>query len=1658
MKIQVRPLRVWVAAGALCAAIVAVVAFQHRSDLRRARAETLHRLDALAGQQVEMISNWIEDGRVDLRACLALERSTAEKMAVYQTVVKRSGYVWIQHVDRSGRRIAGAPPGALPKNPPDARAVAEVLRRPGGTVVFGWEDKKSLPFVDVALPDGNGRPAVGALFLRLDPRADLFRTLRSAHTFSATAESVLARRDGAEIEFLTELRRPGQALRLPASSAKLVSAKILRGEAFDGSEVDYRGRRVVAAVRLVPDTDWLLITKVDADEIAAPILHRALIRGTLLVGFLFLSTALFLRLYRRQELLHAEREFEFKREIIEMSRTLDAFFRHSLTPIVFLDRSFNFLRVNEAYAKACGKEVSFFSGRNHFELFPHAENDGIFRQVVRTKTPYRADAKPFEFPDQPERGTTYWDWTLVPLLDSAGEVDTLVFSLADVTERVRAETELTRREAELDDLYNKAPCGYHSVGEDGSYLRVNDTELEWLGYRRDELVGLKKFGDLLTPASLKVFRAEFPDFKKRGWVRGLEFDMVRKDASILPVLLSATAAQDEAGRFVMSRATITDITERKRSDAARAKLTRSTRTLSLCNEALVRAKSESELLERICRLVVDQGGYRHAWVGFAVEDAAKSVRPVARACQEEHCHEEGDLERLNITWADGERGEGPIGAAIRGGTVEVCRDVQSDPRCAPWREDALKRGYRSAVALPIQSNGRAFGALMIYAAEPDAFSGEEISLLTDLSSDVSYGISALRSSAARALAEEALRVSEADLQRAQAVARIGSWTLNLSSNELSWSGETYRMFGVPAGAAMTYDLFLEKIHPDDRAAVAAAWTAALARKPYDIEHRILVNGAVKWVRDRAEIEFAEDGRALRGIGTVQDITERKMAELALARMTRSLRTLSLCNEALVRAKKESELLERVCRLVVEQGGYHLAWVGYRVEDAAKRVKPAAQAGYEEGYLDGINITWADEARGRGPSGTSIRNGTVEICRDVRTDPRMAPWREEALKRGYLATIALPLRSHGRILGALMIYSAEADAFTEEELSLLKELSDDLSYGIAALREKDARALSEEALRAANAYNRSLIEVSLDPLVTIGADGRITDVNLAMLAATARSRGEVIGTAFAAHVTKPQDAQAGYEKVLREGLVRDYPLEILARDGRVTPVLFNATVYRDETGSVAGVFAAARDVTERLRLEKEREQFFKFFQTSTDLMCMADPNGAFIRTNPAFAQTLGYSEAELRAKPFVDFVAPEDKQATVDEMARQMRKGFTLNFENRYVCKDGSFRWLSWRAVYNQAEGITYATARDMTEQKRAEEALHRTEIRYRRLFESANDGIAIVDAQTEEILDANPALLELFGFSREECVGRRLWDIEPFKGAAAADRNIREQLSRGKGRHEDLSMRAKDGRELAVELNMNLYTVNGGVVLQYTVRDVSERKRLQARILHGQKMESVGLLAGGIAHDLNNILMVILGNVSFLLSSLGANDPRRADVEEIRIAEERAAALTRQLLVFSRKQPVNPVVLDLHDLIRNLQKMLGRILGEDIKIEAALCSEPVLVHADAGQLEQVIMNLAVNARDAMPRGGRLGLRTWRPKREESCHPDCTASGPEGCVRLEVSDTGTGMTPEVVAHLFEPFFTTKPAGKGTGLGLATVYGIVRQTGGGISARSAPGRGT
>jgi two-component system, cell cycle sensor histidine kinase and response regulator CckA len=362
-------------------------------------------------------------------------------------------------------------------------------------------------------------------------------------------------------------------------------------------------------------------------------------------------------------------------------------------------------------------------------------------------------------------------------------------------------------------------------------------------------------------------------------------------------------------------------------------------------------------------------------------------------------------------------------------------------------------------------------------------------------------------------------------------------------------------------------------------------------------------------------------------------------------------------------------------------------------------------------------------------------------------------------------------------------------------------------------------------------------------------------------------------------------------------------------------------------------------------------------------------------------------------------------------------------------------------------------------------SLSQSEERYRDYFENAKDAIYVHDLTGRYIM-VNKAGEDLIGYSREEILQMRISDVVPQLCLEQIHQRLKEKLADHSLTIYEVEAIRKDGSRVPIEVSSRLIYENGvPVAVQGSARDISERKRAeealrasQLQLQQSQKLEAIGQLAGGVAHDFNNMLTAIIGYTDLSLRRVGLENPIRRNLEETKKAAERAASLVRQLLAFSRKQILEPKVLDLNDVVKDMHKMLTRLIGENIKLATRLQTDLGSVKADPCQVEQIIVNLVVNARDAMPRGGRVTIETANVVIDERTAARHVAVNPGEYVMLAVSDTGSGMDQETQSRIFEPFFTTKEVGKGTGLGLSTVYGIVKQSGGNIWVYSELGLGT
>ena len=531
------------------------------------------------------------------------------------------------------------------------------------------------------------------------------------------------------------------------------------------------------------------------------------------------------------------------------------------------------------------------------------------------------------------------------------------------------------------------------------------------------------------------------------------------------------------------------------------------------------------------------------------------------------------------------------------------------------------------------------------------------------------------------------------------------------------------------------------------------------------------------------------------------------------------------------------------------------------------------------------------------------------------------------------------------------------------------------------------------------------------------------------------------------------------------------LRIRRRDGGIAWLESRAECVRSREHSDGTVlYGALVDITLRKQAEEEQARGRRLLQSVIDnagyLIYAKEPDGRFVLASRSLADLFGrQSHEELLGKTSYDFLPEETADQHRANDLEVMEREALVRVEETVETPEGLRSYLSTKFPLVDAEGRMYAVGGasvDITSRKQAEEALRASEERYRTILRTALDGFWVLDSRGR-LLEVNDACCAMVGYSRQELLGMSVFDLKDPSTHEETRLSMEHTAREGQGRFESC-LRKKDGTIIAVEVSVQHRHVEGGRQMAF-LRDVTEHKkaeeeraRLEAQLQQSQKMEAVGRLAGGVAHDFNNMLQAILGNVDLAMSEIPPDSPARQELEEVRGCAERSADLTRQLLAFARKQTVAPKVLNLNETVTSMIKMLERLIGEGVRLDWKPASDLWTVRIDPSQIDQILANLCVNARDAIADVGEIMIETGNSVIDEE---DCIVRGdcsPGEYVRLVVSDTGRGMDEATLHHIFEPFFTTKGIGEGTGLGLATVYGVVKQNHGFVDVASVPGSGT
>ena len=702
------------------------------------------------------------------------------------------------------------------------------------------------------------------------------------------------------------------------------------------------------------------------------------------------------------------------------------------------------------------------------------------------------------------------------------------------------------------------------------------------------------------------------------------------------------------------------------------------------------------------------------------------------------------------------------------------------------------------------------------------------------------------------------------------------------------------------------------------------------------------DGAQVWTLLRVS-PVLTDGQHSGCLALVSDITKRKHAEEALRRSNRELRAISNCNQALLHATDERSLLDNICRIVCEEAGYRMAFVAFAEHDDAKTVRPVAWTGAEEGYLATAGITWADTESGRGQTGTAIRSGKTCCIQDFATDPRLAPWREGLLQRGFRSGIALPLKDENdNAFGSLTIHSAQPNAFTSEEVRLLEELAGDLAFGIVTLRSRSARKQAEQALRQSEAY---LAEAQ-----------RLTHTGA------------------------------------------------WATDAVPEPLYWSEELYR---------------------------------------LYGLDSRQGF----PT------HEQAVLR-------VHPEDRDRYVQAFHRVIHQKVDSDVEFRTVLPDGTIRYLYGlgHPILNTNGDVVevVGTTVDITERKRAEEALRESETRFRTFVDHAGDALLVYDLEHRTVVDVNRSACESLGYTRQELIGKtphafhldsHQKEMESTAARAAAGETVFD-------RH---MHRRKDGSTFPVEVHTSLVSYGGRRFLLKVARDITDRVRaeeqrdrlrlLESEIAHIDRVNILGELAASISHELNQPITASILNASLALQWLERDPPdlsqARHRTEQVIEMGTLASEIIDRLRSLYKKEPPKRGMLTINEVIGEMVVLLrGEAIRHAVSLRADLADNLPFVNADRVQIQQVLMNLMLNGIEAMSDTG--GILTVKSQLKD-----------DGQIEISVNDTGSGLPPGKAGQIFDAFFTTKP--QGSGMGLAISKSIVESHGGRIWANGNGGRG-
>jgi|GEM_PF-333720 len=1119
---------------------------------------------------------------------------------------------------------------------------------------------------------------------------------------------------------------------------------------------------------------------------------------------------------------------------------------------------------------------------------------------------------------------------------------------------------------------------------------VNERAVQAYGYSREELIG----------ADVRILRTEEEMVNMAEHRRmvdlqnGAVFETVhrKRDGSVFPVESSVRVINVEGRKFY--QAIVRDITERKKAEDEIVRLSRIYAVLSDVNQLIVRTHDEEELFKGICRIGVEIGRFRLVWIGLA-EKEGKIMRVRS------HCgHDDGYLDQISISLdKEDPRSKGPTGIAFREGRTVLAQDIENNEMMKPWREEALRRGYRSSAAIPLNVSGTIAGTIQFYSSEPHFFDTQEVRLLEELVSDVSFALESMQQNRERVEAELKLR-------------NIIEHSTNLfyshtPDHKLTYVSPQSRDFFdcEPEEAMIRWTEFLTD-HPLNKMGfelTERAIRTGQPQPPYELELKTR-RGRTIWVEVR-EAPVVEDGRTVAMVGSLTDITLRKQAEEALRRSEERFRRL---------AENAQDVIYRY-RFTPDRGFEY--------------VSPSATA--VTGYSPAEH--YADPDLG------------MKIVH-----PEDRPLLQHILE-GEGFGKALVLRWIRKDGGVIWTEQRNVPIYDQDGRLVAIE-------GIA--RDITERMRMEETMR----LQSTVLNAAANAIVITDKNATIEFVNPAFTALTGYTLSEAVGRnpkdLVKSGVHDKSFYQSMWETILA-GHVWKGEMVNRTKDGRLYTEEQTITPVVGNDGVITHFVSIKQDITERKKAEQSlkdsESRLSAFFEATLDGV-IVEQDDRVVFANKAGARIFGYDDpAEMAGKPMRELQAEEEWERLHGySRARERDESAPTRYEFRGKRKDGALMDLELAVSMFRISGEPYiiSIVRDITDRKKAEEQIREQAA----LLDNASDGIVVRDLENH-ILFWNKGAERMYGWSRDEILGRLASDFLYTEGVDSFPDISAMVLATGEWEGE-LEHTTKAGKNITVRSHWTLMKDQAGrpKSIMTVNTDITEQKAFEGQVLRTQRLESLGTLAGGIAHDLNNVLAPILLSFEAIRRKIRGDEKTLQLLSVAESSAQRGKNIIGQVLAFARGIEGVRGPIQIRHLIKECEEIIRETFPKSITLRTSIPKDLWAISADATQIHQVCMNLVVNARDAMPQGGTLTISAsnLRLDREFASMRIGAHEGPY--VVIEVSDTGVGIPKEHLDRIFDPFFTTKEVGKGTGLGLSTVHTIITAHNGFIDVSSTPGYGS